>query len=111
MREFPLASLYAVAGDGVFRRFIRVCAFIAQTQGLHFRTLLSLAFLFILYLHLCSVCSKLGFAVNVREFALASLCAFAGDGLIRRFVRVCAFIAQTQGLHFRTLHTLSLLLI
>ena len=49
----------------------------AQTQGLHFRTLLSLAFLLMWYLHQCNVCSELGLVVKVREFPLASLCDVA----------------------------------
>ena len=50
-----MTSLCAVGVNGLLRRFVRVCAFIAQTQGLHFRTLPSLAFLLIWYLHLCNV--------------------------------------------------------
>ena len=50
-RQSVLALLCAVTVDGLLLRIVRVCAFIAQTQGLHFRTLLSLAFLVIWYLH------------------------------------------------------------
>ena len=31
---------------------------------------------------------------------MTALCAVAGEGLLRRFVRLCAFIAQTQGFAF-----------
>ena len=36
LREFPLAALYAVAGNGLFDGSVTGCALFAQTQDLHF---------------------------------------------------------------------------
>ena len=38
LREFPLTALCAVAGKGLLRGSVTVCALFAQTQPLHFFT-------------------------------------------------------------------------
>ena len=50
-------------------------------------------------------------APNLRNFPLKAPCGDARDGVVRRPVKVGALFAPTQGLHFRTLHPLSFLLI
>ena len=36
LREFPLTALFDVAGKGLLRRSVPVCALFAQNQSLHF---------------------------------------------------------------------------
>ena len=109
--KFPFTALCEIFDEVVVCRFVTVGAHLALIQGLHFKALHLLSFLFIGTLPWCKRCTGLDVAPKLRKFPFTALGAIATEGVVSRSVTVGAKFAPTQGLHFQVLHLLRFLFI
>ena len=96
VRKFRITVLCEIAADGVVCGPVIVGTLFAPTQGLHFKALHPLNFLFICTLYWCKHCNVLEVTTNVRKFRITVLCEIAADGVVCGPVIVGTLFAPTQ---------------